>query len=308
VKQPEECFYLKDTASVSWINIDGVHDTKTIASIGEHYALHPLVIEDIVNTNHRPKAEEFDQYVFCTLKMLGISEDATSIVSEHVSFVLGKSWLLSFQEQEGDIYDKIRNRIESNIGSIRKQGADYLLYRLIDTVVDNYFFVSEYFNEHTEKLEEQVLVDPDIHVLKEIQRLKKLLMSFRKASNPLREAALVLQRNDGDFFQDTTIRYLKDVHEHLVQVSDGIDSHRDILANIMDLYLSGVSSKMNRTMQVLTIIATLFIPLTFIAGVYGMNFEHMPELHWQYGYHAVWVIMLVVAVFMLLFFKRKKWL
>ncbi len=298
--------YKKDL--VSWINIDGLHDITAIAALGEHFGLHPLLMEDVLNTSHRPKVEEFDNYLFLTLKMLGLSSDGKSIVQEQVSFVLGDSWVISFQEQEGDLFDVIRERIRESKGNIRKMGADYLLYRLIDVVVDNYFIVTENISEATERLEEKVLKSPDEQTLQEIQRLKKQLINLRKTINPLREAVSILQKGDNPLIKDTTIRYLRDVYEHIIQVADSIETHRDMLASIMDLYLSGISNKMNQVMKVLTIIATIFIPLTFVAGIYGMNFENMPELHWKYGYFAVWGFMLVVFIFMMIYFKRKKWL
>lgn len=306
IENVTECFKLRDTKSISWINIDGLHDIKLIEQIGKHFDLHPLLLEDVLNTKHRPKVEEFDDYIFLTLKMLGVSKDRKSVINEQVSFVLGKNWVISFQEQQGDIFDVIRERIRSSMGNIRKSGADYLLYRLVDTVVDNYFFVTEHFSDVTEKLEDQVLKDPKADTLHRIQKLKKELISIRKAVNPLREAVSWLEK-DNKIFKQGTKRYLRDVYEHIIQVNDTIDSLRDSLSNIMDLYHTGVSNKMNEVMKVLTIISTIFIPLTFIAGIYGMNFEIIPELKWKYGYAGVWVLMILIFIGMVIYFKRKKW-
>ena len=305
---PEETFPFRDKPSNSWINIDGVHQPEIVDAIGNHFGLHHLLIEDILNTNHRPKTEEFENCIFCTFKMLSINKDEESISKEQVSVILGKNWVVSFQEQEGDIFDGVRKRIKDDTGLVRKLGSDYLLYRLIDTVVDNYFIVAEYFGEATAKLEEEVLEDSGTETLQEIQRLKRMLISFRKSVLPLREAINNLQKEDNVFITKNTTRYMKDVYEHLIQLSDTIETNRDMLANIMDLYLSGVSNKMNKTMQVLTIIATIFIPLTFIAGIYGMNFDNMPELHWKYGYLGVWIIMIVTIVIMINYFRKKDWL
>lgn len=305
---PEQCFPFKDKDSITWINVDGLHNTEIISSIGSHYGLHPLLLEDVLNTRHRPKMEEFDECLFITLKMLGISEDGHSLISEQVSFVLGNGWVISFQEHEGDIFDALRQRLREGKSNIRKNGADYLLYRLIDTVVDNYFFVTEHISDAAETLEEEVLHTPDNESLQEIQRLKKQLRNLRKSVSPLREAISNLQRDTTALIEESTVRYLRDVYEHIIQVNDTIETQRDALASIMDLYLSGMSNKMNQVMQVLTIIATIFIPMTFIAGIYGMNFDNMPELHWKYGYFGVWGVMAIIIIIMLVYFRRKRWL
>jgi len=304
----EECFECKSTSNVSWINIDGLHDTNIIEKLGKHFQMHPLLIEDILNTTRRPKVEEFDNCVLVTIKMLGISEDGKSIISEQVSFVLGDKWLVSFQEVPGDIFDNLRQRIRESKGLIRQHGVDYLLYRLVDTVVDNYFIVAEHFNEVTEALEERVLKSPDQESSQSIQEVKKALRSFRKAVSPLREAIISLQKEHSDFIHAATIRYLRDVYEHVIHVNESIEAQREILASVLDLYHSGISNKMNQVIQVLTIISTIFIPLTFIAGIYGMNFDDMPELHWEHGYLAVWIVMIVLIVLMVIYFRRKKWL
>lgn len=305
---PEDCFQFKNTETVSWINIDGLHNTDFIASIGDHYELHHLLVEDILNTRHRPKVEEFENYIFLTLKMLGISKNGDSIISEQVSFVLGNNWVLSFQEQEGDIFDALRLRLRENKGTIREQGADYLLYRLVDTVVDNYFFVTEHLSESIDKLEEEVLKSPNTASLQQIQKMKRLVANMRKSTLPLREAIFSLEKDENTLIKATTRRYLRDVYEHIFHINDSFESQRDMLASIMDLYLSGISNKMNEVMKILTIIATIFIPLTFIAGLYGMNFDNMPELHWKFGYFIILGAMLIVFIIMLLYFKRKKWL
>jgi len=304
----EECLQFKDSNKFYWINIDGLQNTEVIGEVGKQLNLHPLLLEDILNTNQRPKVEEFDNYLFLTLKMLGISKKGDKIISEQVSFVLGNNWLLSFQEQQGDVFDVIRTRLRENKGIIRKKGTDYLLYSLIDAIVDNYFFVTEYFSDKIEILEEQILHNPSQESLQKIQKLKRLLMNFRKSIIPLREAVASLQKYNVELIKESTFRYLRDVYEHLIHLSDSLEAQRDMLASIMDLYLSGISNKMNEVMKVLTIIATIFIPLTFIAGVYGMNFENMPELHWKFGYFIIWGIMIIVAVIMINYFKRKKWL
>lgn len=304
----EDCFSYKNSNTESWINIDGLHNIETISKIGDFYELHPLLMEDVLNTHHRPKVEQFDNCLFITLKMNGISLNKKTIISEQVSFILGNKWLISFQEKEGDIFEDIRNRMRNKVGNIRLYGTDYLLYRLIDTIVDNYFYVTEYFNDVIEKLEEKVLISTSKETLREIQHLKKMLLNFRKSINPLREAIIILQKDNTLFIEERTTRYLRDVYEHIIQVNDSIDTLRDMLGGIMDLYLSSESNKMNQIMKVLTIIATIFIPLTFVAGIYGMNFENMPELKWEYGYLGVWILMIIVIFLMLFFFRKKRWL
>jgi len=303
----EDTFLLKESKSISWINIDGLHDVNLIEKLGKNFNLHPLLLEDILNTHHRPKAEEFDNYTFVTLKMLGIGKDRKSIITEQVSFVLGDDWLISFQERQGDVFDFIRDRLRGNMGNIRKLGSDYLMYRLIDTIVDNYFFVTEHYSDIIEKIEDQVLKNPQPDTLLKIQQLKKQLITIRKAVNPLREAISILEKNTKSFKQGTK-RYLRDVYEHIIQANETIESQKDSLSNIMDLYHTGVSNRMNEVMKILTIISTIFIPLTFLAGIYGMNFEIIPELKWKYGYPMFWGVMIIIFIVLVLYFKRKKWL
>jgi magnesium transporter len=296
-----------DSNTNTWLNIDGLHNTKLIHLIGEKFQLSHLLVEDVLNTQHRPKTEEFDNYIFITLKMLGLSKNKTKIVSEQVSFVLGEAWLISFQEQEGDVFDDLRNRIKEGKGNIRSKKTDYLLYRLIDTIVDNYYFIIEHISESVEQLEDEVANNPSQQSLIKIQQLKRKLINFKKSITPLREAILILQKTENDLISDSTVAYFRDVYEHLIQIIESIESQRDILASVLDLYMSGVSNKMNEIMKVLTIIATIFIPLTFIAGVYGMNFNNIPELQWEYGYQYFWAMIIGMLLLMLAYFKNKKW-
>ncbi|MCM2302729.1 MAG: magnesium/cobalt transporter CorA [Flavobacteriaceae bacterium] len=301
------CFPFKETSSTSWINIDGIHNTEIIEALGNHFGHHPLLMEDILNTLSRPKLEEYDDYVFLNLKMLGIGKDQNAIISEQVSLILGKNYVISFQEQPGDIFDSIRVRIRESKGNIRKRKADYLFYRLIDTVVDHYFFIIEHLSERIEKLEDIILVTQSTHILHQIQDLKTQLIQIRKAISPLREAVSLLQKDEVKLIHKNTLQYFRDVYQNLIQVSESIDIYREMTKNLMDLYQSGINNRMNQVMQVLTVIATIFIPLTFIVGIYGMNFDNMPELHWKYGYFIIWGIMVTVVLFMLKYFKRKKW-
>ncbi len=304
----ESCFEFRDAPSVSWINIDGLHDISLIEKLGHSFDLHPLLLEDILNTHSRPDLEEFENCMAVFLKMMRMSEDNSAIVSEQISIILGPNWIITFQEQEGDIFEAFRQRIRENKGIIRKQSADYLFYRLLDTIVDNYYFISEYFNESLEMLEERVLVSQDKEVQEEMQRLKRTLITFRRSVYPVREVLLSVQRDNSKFIKNKNTRFFNDVYTHIIQLIENVEFQREMLSNITELYHTEVGNRTNQVMQVLTIIATIFIPLTFIAGIYGMNFENMPELHWKYGYIAVWGIMILIIILMLLFFRRKKWL
>ena len=308
VNSVQELFPLKDTPTVSWINVDGLHDTALIAELCTHFEIDPLVVEDILNTKHRPKVEEWENCMFATLQMKGISEENNGIVSEQISFLLGKNWLITFQEQQGDLFDHLRENIEAGRGLARKKGPDYLFYRLLDNIVDNYFFVSDFISETAEELEERVLKEVNETLLLEIQGQKRILLNFKRTILPVREITIQLQKDNMKFIKSGTVKYIKDVHEHMIQIIDATDAQRETIYSIMDLYHSGVSNRMNQVMKVLTIISTIFIPLSFFAGIYGMNFDHIPELHWDHGYAMLWVLMLSIVVIQLWYFRRKKWL
>ncbi len=304
----EECFQFKTTSTVTWINIDGLHDVKIIEGIGTHYNLHPLTLEDILHTGQRPKFEDLESYLFVVLMMLRFDDESQVILSEQVSLILGTNFVISFQENIGDVFDQIRDRIRNAKGKVRKMGADYLMYALLDAVVDNYFGILEKLGEKIEALEEELVDNPSDRTLQQIHRLKREMVFLRKSVWPLRELINGLDRSESDLIADSTGVYLRDVYDHTIQVIDTVESFRDMVSGMLDIYLSSISNRMNAVMKVLTIIATIFIPLTFVAGIYGMNFEHMPELKWRWGYAAVWLVMLVVAGLMVLYFKRKKWL
>lgn len=303
----DECLPLRDSQTVSWIDVDGVHDIDIIERIGEIFGLHPLTIEDIVNTHQRPKLEEFEDYFYIVLKMPRYDASTGEFVDEQVSFVLRHGCLLSFQEKPGDVFDGIRERIRNGRGRIRKAGADYLMYALVDAVVDGYFLLLESIGEQVEAIEEELAREPSQEVMRTIHTLKRETILVRRAIWPLREVISALSKNDSPLIEPATMLYLRDVYDHTIQVIDTIESLRDMLSGLLDLYLSSVSNRMNEVMKVLTVIATVFIPLTFVAGVYGMNFQHMPELAWRWGYAAVWGVMLTILTLMVAFFKRKRW-
>jgi len=304
----EECFPFTDKSTATWINIDGLHEIGIIEKLGEHFGLHPLVIEDIVNTGQRPKMEDFTDYIFVVLKMLGYDDKKMEVTSEQVSLVLGTNFVISFQEKPGDVFEPIRQRIRSAKGRIRKMGADYLAYALLDAIVDNYFSILEKLGDRVEGLEEELVSEPGPGTLQTIHSSKRELLFIRKSVWPLREVISGLQRGESPLISDGAEIYFRDVYDHTIQVIDTVETFRDMVSGMLDTYLSSLSNRMNEVMKVLTIIATIFIPLTFIAGIYGMNFEFMPELKWRWAYPAVWLVMAGVFLAMIMYFKRKKWL
>ena len=308
VSSVEECFPFKSTPTVTWINIDGIHNVAITERLGREFELHALILEDILDTGQRPKCEDFENYIFIVLKMLGYDDKKDGITSEQVSLVLGPNFVISFQERVGDVFEQIRERIRGAKGRIRKMGADYLAYALIDAVVDNYFVILEKLGERIESMEEQLVAEPDEKTLREIHSVKREMISVRKSVWPLREVISSLQRTESALVAETTGVYLRDVYDHTIQVIDTIESFRDTVSGMLDIYLSSISNRMNAVMKVLTIIATIFIPLTFIAGVYGMNFKYMPELGWRWSYPLVWLIIIIVGGCMLVYFRKKKWL
>ncbi|MHC5033879.1 MAG: magnesium/cobalt transporter CorA [Planctomycetota bacterium] len=304
----EECYEYKDRPTVSWINVDGIHDVEVIEKLGTHFGLHPLVMEDILNTGQRAKVEDYDDYIYLVLKMLTYDEAAEELAAEQVSLILGKGFVISFQEHKGDVFDSVRQRIRTGKGRVRSMGADYLVYTLLDSIVDSYFGVLEKVGERVEYVQEEVTREPGPATLAIIHRLKRELIFLRKSVWPLREAISNLQRQEARLVSEATGVYLRDVYDHTIQVADTVESLRDMVSGMLDTYLSSLSNRMNEVMKVLTIIATIFIPLTFIAGIYGMNFEHMPELKWAWAYPAVWLVMAAVVIFMIAYFRKRRWL
>ncbi|MBW7990088.1 MAG: magnesium/cobalt transporter CorA [Planctomycetes bacterium] len=304
----EECLKLKDTPTVSWINIDGLHNIELLEKLGKGFDLHSLVLEDILSTGQRPKFEDYEKHIFIVLKMLSFNQESQSMEAEQVSLILGQNYVISFQERIGDVFEQLRERIRNAKGRIRKMGPDYLAYTLLDAIVDNYFVILEKFGEKIESMEEEVISNPTERTVQQIHSLKREMIFLRKSIWPLRELIGGLQKSESSLIHDTTDIYLRDVYDHTIQIIDTIESFRDMVSGMLDIYLSSLSNKMNAVMKVLTIIATLFIPLTFVAGIYGMNFKYMPELEWRWSYPIVWLVMISIAVIMLSYFRRKKWL
>jgi len=296
------------TASrVSWINVYGVYDTKTVQAIGDAFGIHQLSLEDISNTTQRPTFEEHEKYLFMILKMLYLDENQEVII-EQVSLVVGDNWIISFQETETGVLEPLRNQIRQSKGRIRKLKNDYLTFSIIDSIVDNYFKIIEITGEKVEIIEEQVMNNPNPKVQESIYRLKRRLIYLKKSVWPMREVISRIAQADHKVLNRKTRVYFRDTYDHIVQVIDGLESLREIVSGIMDLYLSSISNKMNEVMKMLTVFASIFIPLTFVAGIYGMNFEYMPELSWEWGYAGFWIFIVLLTSSLLFYFKKKKWL
>ncbi|MEO6166255.1 MAG: magnesium/cobalt transporter CorA [Chitinophagales bacterium] len=303
----EECVKYKNTETSTWINVDGIHQTDIIEKVGKLFGINTLVLEDVVNTNSRPKIDDFKDYAFIIIKMLTYDKEKHNLNIEQVSLVLGRNFVISFQENEGDLFDTIRVRLRDSDSRIRKYGSDYLTYCLMDKIVDEYFIIIESMGTELQDMEEEVSGDPTREFLRRYNDLKQNGIFLRKSVWPLREVINYMLRGDVSLIKTEVLPYYRDLYDHTIQVIDTTETYRDLFSDIMDLYLSTLSLKMNEVMKVLTIISTIFIPLTFIAGVYGMNFKIMPELEWKYGYYIVWGVMLSVALLMIFYFKRKKW-
>ncbi len=303
-----EAIEYEKRGGVTWIDVFGIHDVSLVENIGKAHGLHPLTIEDILNTGHRPKIDDHGDYLFFILKMVHTDPEDRSLRIEHVCLVLGSDFIISFQEVEGDVFDPVRRRIRTGKGKIRKSGADYLAYALLDMIVDHYYVVLDELGEEIETLQEMVLAKPDSAVLARIYDCKHRHLMIRKSIWPLREIIGAVLRESFDLIHEDVQFYIRDVYDHIIQVADTIETYRDMLAGLLDIYMSSVSHKMNEVMKVLTVIATLFIPLTFFAGVYGMNFHYMPELEWRFAYPLFWIFAIVLFTVMLILFKRRKWL
>ncbi len=304
----DEVLPLEKTPGVTWIHVEGLQNVDLIEQLAKRYHIHPLTVEDILNVDQRPKVEEFENYLYITLKMLTWNEKRRVFRMEQISFLLGKDFLLSFQERENAYFKPIRERLQNSANQrMRQQGPDYLVYRLMDAIVDYYFVVLEGIGDQIEKIEDIIITNPQPQNTRTIYQLKRQLMIVRKAIWPMREAASHLIQMDAIFTPFTRI-YLRDLYDHVVQAIDTVETCRDIVASMLDIYLSSLTTRMNEVMKTLTIVGTIFIPITFIASFYGMNFQDMPELHWRYGYAMVIGVMTAMTIGMLIYFRRKKWI
>lgn len=295
-----------DPEKANWINISALHNIQLIQEIGDHFELHPLVMEDILNTVLSPQYEDYDDYLFITLKMMSVDPKHQSIEQEHISFILGKTYLISFQERKKDVFEPVRQRLEAYKGRIRKRGIDYLLYALIDVIVDNYYTITEEYGEQLAELESDLIYHPQESAIEQITHYKRQLIELRKHIYPLREALQTLTSQEV-LVKQQTLRFFGDVSSHVDHVINTMEQQRETLTSFMDLYMTNLSNKMNNVMKTLTIIATIFIPLTFVAGIYGMNFENMPELHYKWGYPIALGSMLITGLIMYIYMRNREW-
>jgi len=309
LKNAAEAVQDRESSSTSWIDVVGLHDTELLADIGRGLGLHSLVMEDIANTDQRPKLEVTTSHIFMVAKMLRVPENGKEGIDvEQVSFVIGPRYLLTFQEKPGDVFEPVRERLRQNKGRIRKAGPDYLAYALLDMVVDNYFVVLERLGDEIDELEGRVMGPPDPSISQRIHRMKRTLLFMRKSTWPLREMITALLREESDLVSSETQPFLRDLYDHTIHVIDTIETHRDMLSGLLEVHLANLNNRMSEVMKVLTIIATIFIPLTFVAGVYGMNFEYMPELGWKWSYPIVLFVMFAIGGGLLAYFRVRKWI
>ncbi|MBN2777334.1 MAG: magnesium/cobalt transporter CorA [Bacteroidales bacterium] len=297
-----------DSGKVHWINLNGVHDSDLIKNIGEKFNIHKLVLEDVLNTHQRPKVDIYDEHIFAVIKMLVYNKTDKSVDSEQVSIVAGSNYLISFQEKTGDVFEPLRKRIKTASGKIRTLGSDYLLYAILDIIIDNYFILLENLGDEVEKYETELIDNANKDILNRIYYLKRENLLLRNAVWPVRELVSQFEKTESTLIKKKNLIYFRDLYDHTIQVIDNVEIYRDLLSGLIELYYTGTSNKTNEVMKVLTIISTIFIPLTFIAGVYGMNFKYMPELEWHWAYFSVLGLMIVIFILMIWYFKRKKWL
>ncbi|MFN2261375.1 MAG: magnesium/cobalt transporter CorA [Psychroflexus sp.] len=295
-----------DTDFKHWINFSGLHDVEKLGKLGQLLNIHPLVLEDIANTRQRPKLDEFEDYLFMALKMLYYTTE-NEFVKEHFGIILHDSYIITFQQNKDDVLNFVRERVHNKTGRIRTQNTDYLFFAIIDAVIDNYYNITETVEEKTEDLEDKILSDANSASSNEIQMLKREILSIRKSVAPTKELINRLQNSKHKLFDKSTRFYLADLYDHILQVTENVDIYREITWGLLDMHMSSMSNKMNEVMKVLTIMSTIFIPLTFIVGVYGMNFEYMPELDAKSGYFIVWAVMIALTVLLIFYFKKKKW-
>jgi len=307
-KSLDEILPYRETETVTWVHIEGLHDTGLIESLGRHFDIHPLVLEDILNTHQRPKFEDFEDYLFIVLKGLSLETGGFSVHHEQISILVMKKFVFTFKEKQDELFYPVRCRLADVKGRSRSRGADYLAYVILDTIVDHYFSVQDSLDEVVESVEDKLLSGPTAQTLADIQRLKRELIFIRKSVSPVRELLTAIGHSASPLIQEQTQVYLRDVYDHAIRVTEAVDSHRDLITGMLDIYLSSISNKLNEVMKVLTVFASIFIPLTFIAGIYGMNFEYMPELKWKWAYPALWFVFVTIPVALLIYFKKKKWL
>ncbi|MEO8165619.1 MAG: magnesium/cobalt transporter CorA [Betaproteobacteria bacterium] len=304
----DECIPFKDAESVTWINVDSVTEPGVLENFGRVMGFHALMLEDILNTDQRPKFEDYGGYIYIVVKMLDYDVKKGEIEIEQLSLILGPNYVISFQERAGDFFDPLRERIRKSLGRIRKMGPDYLAYAILDIIVDHYFVVLEKLGEKIERLEEIVIDNPGEGTVRAIYAVKRDMIFVRRAAWPLREVVNGLQRSESALLRASNAAYYRDLNDHIMLVTDGVDTFRDLLNGMLDSYYSTITTRTNSVMKVLTLFSAIFMPLTFITGVFGMNFRNFPELDWRYGFQGSLIMMAVVIILMIAIFKWKKWI
>ncbi|MEQ1778688.1 MAG: magnesium/cobalt transporter CorA [Nitrosomonas sp.] len=300
---------LQNNELITWVNVDGLSDIHIVEGIGQELNIHPLVLEDILSTHQRPKLEEYEDFLYLVIKGISINEKKDfSLQYEQISILLLANHVITFKEKTDDTFDPIYNHLQNHNGRLRQLGSDYLAYVILDTIVDEYFIVEDGLDEIIDPLEDNILFNSNKEMLQTVQQIRRGLISMKRNISPLRELLATIQRADTPLLKEKTLRYYGDVYDHVLRVTDALESYRERISAMHDIYLSSISNKMNETMKILTIFASIFIPLTFIAGIYGMNFEYMPELKWRWAYPTLWVIFITIGVGLLAFFKKKKWM
>jgi len=308
VESVEQILQCREKDTVTWVNIEGLGNIELIGAIGEAFNIHPLVLEDILNTHQRPKVEEYDDYLYCVLKGILLAENGFSVEYEQISMLILNDFVFTFKEKQDQLFEPIRRRLRSSKGHFRSQGADYLAYVILDTIVDSYFSLQDSLDDIIDSVEEELLTEPTPKTLVTIQDVKRELIIIRRSISPLREMLNAILRSESPLIEEKTLIYFRDISDHVLRISESIESSRDMIAGLLDIYITTISNKMNEIMKVLTVFASIFIPLTFIAGIYGMNFEYMPELKWKWAYPALWMAFIAIPVLLLVYFKKKKWL
>lgn len=300
---------LKNTGLITWVNVDGLSDIHIVESIGQELNIHPLVLEDILSTHQRPKLEEYEDFLYLVIKGIDINPGKDfSLQYEQISILLLANHVITFKEKADNTFDPIHSHLQNRNGRLRQFGSDYLAYAILDTIVDEYFVVEDSLDDVIDPLEDNILFNSSKEMLQTVQQIRRGLISMKRNISPLRELLATIQRADTPLLQEKTLRYYGDVYDHVLRVTDSLESYRERISAMHDIYLSSISNKLNETMKILTIFASIFIPLTFIAGIYGMNFEYMPELKWRWAYPALWVVFIAIGVSLLIFFKKKKWM
>jgi len=304
----KELFQKINNKRVNWINVNGLHDATIIEEIGNHFGIHPLVLEDILHTGHMPKLDIHENYIFLTLKILTYNDSLSRIIQEHLSMILGDHYLITFQEKDGDVFDMVRENMRTGKGRLRNHGSDYLFYRLLDTVVDHYYILADKTEESLEAIEEFMLKSQADGLSEKILHEKKNMIILRRCIIPLREEVRKFRQKESPLIRDSTYSFIDDVFDHLMHLSQTLDGFRDLVTSLIELQMAVNSNRMNKVIETLTIFAAIFMPLTFIVGIYGMNFHNMPELEWKWGYPLIWVFMAFVAISMLIYIKRRRWM